>query len=165
MSGVKGVKKCITYALTTNADGSEKLPPFVIGKAERPRAFNKKYGAQLGFLYRNNAKAWMTTVLYQEWLRDVDRDMRQAGRHILLLQDNFKGHDAPDDLTNVHVENFAPNLTAHVQPMDAGIIRCFKAHYRRYFMQQALDRYDEDIPPAKIYDINQLEAMRIADLA
>ena len=49
--------------------------------------------------------------------------------------------------------------------MDAGIIRCFKAHYRRYFMQWALDRYDEDIPPAKIYDINQLEAMRLADLS
>ncbi|KAJ7787454.1 hypothetical protein B0H14DRAFT_3505463 [Mycena olivaceomarginata] len=29
----------------------------------------------------------------------------------------------------------------------------------------ALDRYDENIPPANIYDINQLEAMRLADLA
>ncbi|KAJ6526098.1 hypothetical protein B0H19DRAFT_1275948 [Mycena capillaripes] len=32
-------------------------------------------------------------------------------------------------------------------------------------MQRALDRYDANIPPAKIYEIDQLEAMRIANLA
>lgn len=50
-SGVKGKKIRLTYALTTNADGSEKLPPFIIGKAHKPRAFNKKTGDQLGFYY------------------------------------------------------------------------------------------------------------------
>jgi len=50
-SGVKSKKVRLTYALTSNADGSEKLAPFVIGKAARPRAFNKKTGAQLGFYY------------------------------------------------------------------------------------------------------------------
>jgi len=65
-SGVKGKKVRLTYALTSNADGSEKLRPFAIGKAAQPRAFNKKSGAQLGFYYQNNAKAWMTTHLYQD---------------------------------------------------------------------------------------------------
>ena len=60
-SGTKGNKKRLTYAVTTNADGTEKLPPFVIGKAAWPRAFQKKTGAQLGFYYRNNVKAWMVT--------------------------------------------------------------------------------------------------------
>ena len=118
-SGIKGNKNRLTYALTTNADGSEKLPPFVIGKATRPRAFQKKTGAQLGFYYRNNAKAWMVTKIYQEWLCDWDEKLRRQERHILLLQDNFSVHIKPDSLTNIHVENFAPNLTAHVQPNDA----------------------------------------------
>lgn len=91
--------------------------------------------------------------------------MRRNGRKILLLQDNFSAHVPPEDLTNIHVENFAPNLTAHVQPADAGIIRCFKAHYRASFMNRAIDRYDSDISPAQIYDINILEAMRMADMA
>ena len=69
-SGLKGNKKRLTYAFTANADGSEKLPAFIIGRAARPRAFNKKTGKQLGFYYRNNAKAWMTSVLYQEFLHD-----------------------------------------------------------------------------------------------
>jgi len=164
-SGVKSKKVRLTYAFTSNADGSEKLPPFVIGKAARPRAFKKKTGAELGFYYRNNAKAWMTAHLYQDWIQQWDRELQEKRRKILLLQDNFSGHIVPDNLQNIRVENFEPNLTAHVQPKDQGIIRCFKAHYRARFIQRAIDRYDEGITPAKIYDINQLQAMRIADLA
>lgn len=164
-SGVKGDKKRLTFAFTMNADGSEKLPPVIIGKFERPRPFQRKSGAQLGFYYRSNAKAWMTTVLYQEWLHDWDAKLRRNGRKIVLFQDNFSAHVPPNDLTNIHVENFSPNLTAHVQPADAGIIQCFKAHYRASFMNRAIDRYDSNISPAHIYDINILEAMRMADVA
>jgi hypothetical protein len=164
-SGVKGKKVRLTYAFTSNADGSEKLKPFIIGKAARPRAFNKKSGAQLGFYYRNNAKAWMTMYLYQEWLLEWDRSLGSRGRRILLLQDNFSGHIVPAGLQNIRVENFEPNLTAHVQPKDQGIIRCFKAHYRALFIQRAVDRYDEGVTPSEIYDINQLQAMRLADIA
>jgi len=164
-SGVKGKKIRLTYAFTSNADGSEKLRPFIIGKAARPRAFNKQSGAQLGFYYRNNAKAWMTARLYQDWIQQWDRELQVEGPKILLLQDNFSGHIVPPNLQSIRVENFEPNLTAHVQPKDQGIIQCFKAHYRAKFIQQAVDRYDEGITPAKIYDINQLQAMRMADRA
>ena len=133
-SGTKGSKKQLTYALTANADGSEKLPPFVIGKSALPRVFQKKTDAQLGFYYHNNAKAWMVTTIYQEWLRDWDEKLRRQDRHILMLQDNFSAHIPPDGLTNVRVENFKANLTAHVQPNDAGIIHCFKAHYHGKFV-------------------------------
>ncbi|KAF8218625.1 DDE-domain-containing protein, partial [Tricholoma matsutake] len=164
-SGLKGNKKRLTYAFTVNADGSEKLPAFIIGKAAHPHAFNKKTGKQLRFYYRNNAKAWMTSVPYQEFLRDWDSKLQVQGWHILLFQDNFSGHIVPDGLTNISVENFEPNLTSHVQPNDAGIIRCFKAHYCSKFIARAIDRYDNKVVPLKIYDIDQLEAMRLADLA
>jgi hypothetical protein len=164
-SGVKGKKVRLTYAFTINADGSEKLPAFVIGKAKQPRCFRKKTGQQLGFLYRNNAKAWMTSPLYQEWLRDWDTRLKLTRRHILLFQDNFKGHIVPDDLECIRVINFAPNLTPHVQPADAGIIRCFKAHYRTHYIHRAINRYDSGVTPSQIYDIDQLTAMRLAETA
>ncbi|GLB43834.1 putative CENP-B ARS binding protein-like protein [Lyophyllum shimeji] len=112
----------------------------------------------LGFYYRNNAKAWMTAKIYQEWHRDWNEKLQQQNRHILLLQDNFSAHIALDDLTNICVKNCKPNLTAHIQPNDAGIIYCFKAHYRSKFVSRAIDRYDNDIAPALIYEIDQLEA-------
>ena len=56
-SGLKGNKKQLTYAFMANADGSEKLPAFIIWRATCPCAFNKKTGKQLRFYYQNNAKA------------------------------------------------------------------------------------------------------------
>ena len=56
-SRVKGNKNRLTYALTSNADRSDKLPPFIIRKAAQPHTFQKKSGTQLGFYYQSNAKA------------------------------------------------------------------------------------------------------------
>ena len=66
LSGVKKSKQRITILFECNADGSEKLPLFFIGKAAKPRCFQKKTGKELGFYYRNNKKAWMTAVLFEE---------------------------------------------------------------------------------------------------
>ena len=155
----------MTYAFTSNADGSKKLPPFIIGKAAKPRAFNKKSGTQLGFYYRNNAKAWMTASLYEEWICAWDRELQAKRRKVLLLQDNFSGHIIPDNLQNIEVRNFAPNLTAHIQPMDQGIIQCFKAHYRTKYIRRAVDHYEAGVTPSQIYELDQLEAMRLAHAA
>ena len=165
--GFKGKKDRLTYVFTANADGSDKQKPLVIGKAFKPRAFGNKTGLQLGFQYRNNPKAWMTTAIYQSWLVEWDHELRQRTptRRILLLQDNFSGHVVPEGLQCIRVENFRANLTAHVQPNDAGIIRCFKAHYRRNFFSRAIDRYEKGIVPSELYNINQLEAMRLAGSA
>ena len=83
---MKSKKVRLTYALTSNVDGSEKLPPMIIGKAQKPRTFHKKTGAQLGFYYQTNAKVWMTAKLYQEWILDWDHKLRAQGRHILLYK-------------------------------------------------------------------------------
>ena len=107
----------------------------------------------------------MTSAIYQEWLLDWDRELRNEGRKILLLQDNFSGHIVPDTLTNIRVENFEPNLTSHIQLNDQGIIRCFKAHYCARFFDRSVDLYDAGTTPSEIYTINQLEAMVMAKQA
>jgi len=66
ISGKKKNKFRITIAFACNATGTEKLPPFFIGKSAKPRCFKKKTGKELGFYYRNNKKAWMTGVLFEE---------------------------------------------------------------------------------------------------
>jgi hypothetical protein len=69
----------------------------------------------------------------------------------------------PPNYSNTRIEFLPPNLTAWIQPMDAGIIRCFKAHYRNRFARLALDRDDPGID--NIYNISQLDAMSIASNA
>lgn len=111
-------KTCLTYAFTVNTHGSDKLPVFVIGCWKKPRAFDNCTAAQLSFkCYRNNTKTWMTTVLYQEWITDLDCNMAAQHCNILLLQDNISGHVTPEGLHTVCVENLKANLTVHVQPM------------------------------------------------
>ena len=66
ISGKKRNKFQITIFFACNATGTEKLPPFFIGKSAKPRCFQKKSGQELGFYYRNNKKAWMTAILFKE---------------------------------------------------------------------------------------------------
>ena len=51
-------------------------------------------------------------------------------------------------------------MTAFIQPLDAGIIHCFKAHYHALFCQCALDL--DTIVEDNIFKINICEAMLMA---
>jgi hypothetical protein len=100
------------------------------------------------------------------WLIKLDLRMRREKRHICLLVDNFSAHCAVTrsyEPTNIKLEFFEPNLTAFVQPCDAGIIQCFKALYRRSLCSRALDL--DDAGEREIYKINLLEAMTMAKTA
>ena len=69
MSGKKKEKFCITLGFATNADGSEKLDIVFIGKSKTPRCWKYASKAFLAKLYyRNNKKAWMTAVLFEEYV-------------------------------------------------------------------------------------------------
>jgi hypothetical protein len=85
-------------------------------------------------MYRNNAKAWMITSLFQEWIREFDRQvgLKYQGQRVLLLLDNCSSHKLVGltlQYTDVHF--LPPNTTSKIQPMDSGIIMTFKRHYRR----------------------------------
>ena len=71
MKGKKKDKFRLTLGFACNADGSEKLPLFFIGKSKRPQCFKrlkKKTPGDEGFYYWNNKKAWMTSELFKEWV-------------------------------------------------------------------------------------------------
>src|SRR5436190_14090592 len=62
----KKVKARITIALTCNATGTDKLPPWFIGATMRPNCFynGRIHGLEpLGAIWRSNAKAWMTYTI------------------------------------------------------------------------------------------------------
>ncbi|CAB4374021.1 unnamed protein product [Rhizophagus irregularis] len=45
-------------------------------------------------------------------------------------------------LSNVKVHFLPPNTTAHLQPLDAGIINSFKAQYRKLLVMNRVEAYD-----------------------
>ena len=88
--GGKSSKERITALLCTNSTGTDKLKPLIIGKFGKPRCFK---GVQhLPCEYRQNTKAWMTSVVFEEWLLCLERRMKAEKRRILLIIDNCSSH-------------------------------------------------------------------------
>ena len=143
---VKGIKKSkdrITIALVTNASGTEKPKEYVIGKVASPRCFGKTYNPEIYVRYRHSKKAWMTTDLFRDWLIEFNLWMKKAERKVILLVDNATSHRVSDlQMSNVCLHFLPPNTTAHIQPMDAGIISSFKTHYRKQLNTSPAQRKD-----------------------
>lgn len=161
--GLKSKKDRITVGLTVNSDGSEKLEPIFIGHAERPRCFSRKHGWEHGFIYYHNKKAWMNHTIFQHWILGVNLKFAAQNRRILLWLDNFAGHNLPEEgLSHIQAEFFSPNLTPHVQPLDAGIIKSLKTNYKQRFISRAIRLFDTGtLVTSELYLIDQLTAMRM----
>jgi hypothetical protein len=80
----------------------------------------------------------MLTNLHR-WVKELDVQFRSQNRHVALTLDNFTGHTITYKPTHIELIYFEPNLTPYVQPLDAGIIRCVKAHYRKASCARAVD--------------------------
>ena len=93
MSRKKKNKFCITVGFACNADCSEKLPIFYIGKSKQPHCFKKITPNACGFYYQNNKTAWMTSEFFEEWIKALNIQMQHENQHICMLINNFSGHN------------------------------------------------------------------------
>ena len=93
--GGKHSKLRLTGLAAANAAG-EKLPIFVIGKSESPRCF--KNVKHLPCRYRSQNKSWMDSILFEEWVREIDQRFTTEGKKIALLVDSCPAHPSVDNL-------------------------------------------------------------------
>lgn len=128
-SGTKTTKERVSVAFCVSSTG-EKLLPLVIGKAARPRSFKGLDLCRIGIKYTNSYKSWMTSTIFQEYLKELNKIMAENNRKILLLVDNAPSHIVREDLSHIRVEFLPKDTTSVLQPLDQGIIRSFKAHYK-----------------------------------
>lgn len=73
-----------------------------------------------------------------KWIVGVNTEMAREKRQILLLLDNCSAHFVDVCLNNIRVEFLPPNCTSILQPLDLGIIRNMKVHYRQRLVQRIL---------------------------
>lgn len=138
--GGKKSKERITVLLCCNADGSEKLKLTVIGKSQKPRCFKRE--SHLPCVYRANKKAWMTAALFEEFLSLLDRRMACKNRKIVLILDQCAAHPRQVTLQNVKLIFLPANTTTHLQPLDAGIIKNLKHHFKGLLVRRLLANID-----------------------
>ena len=78
----------------------------------------------------------MTNVLFEEWDRGIDTEMRKKERSILLTMDNRPSHPKVNNLTNMKLKFLPPNTTLKTKPLDQGIIQSFKVQYRAQLLER-----------------------------
>lgn len=150
--GGKRSKERFTVLLCTNMTGTDKLQPLLIGKfpipdpclylylycfhnlgkAAKPRCFKNLNIKELPVTWRSNRTSWMTATLFDEWLTSVNKSMIKQKRKILLFIDHAPCHNCDAQYSNISLKFFPPNTTSKLQPLDQGVIKNFKCHYREY---------------------------------
>ena len=142
-SGAKVPKERITALVCANMSGTEKLPILAIGKFNKPRCFPRDQ-SRLPVIYRHSKNSWMTGYIFTQWLQNWDRSLRAKGRKILLILDNCTAHPPNVELTNIEMVFLPPNTTSLIQPMDQGIIKNLKGHYRAKLSSRLISELDND---------------------
>ena len=134
-SGGKHSKVRLTGMAAGNAKG-ERLPMFAIGNAKNPRCF--KGVKSIPCRYRAQAKSWMSSELFEEWIKELDRSFGVQKRKIALIVDNCPAHPTVTGLEWIELIFLPPNTTSVTQPMDQGVIRALKAKYRSLAVRKQL---------------------------
>lgn len=90
--------------------------------------------------------------------------MTLQGRKTLMIVDNCPAHPKVDGLQSVELLFLPPNCTSVLQPMDQGIIRVFKSHYRKLCLKMIIEHIDQTGTRPK-EQLNVLQAMEFVKRA
>lgn len=134
--GCKTSKGRLTVLCCVNMNG-DKERLLVIGKSKNPRCFKgvKKFPVD----YHSNSNAWMTALIFKEWLLKWDS---RLNRKIVLLIDNCTAHNVNCELKNINLVFLPANTTSLIQPCDQGIIRTLKGYYRHEMRTRILENME-----------------------
>lgn len=147
--GYKKTKERVSILACSNASGTHKLPLMCIGKSAKPRAIKHIKPEALPVYCAHQKSAWMTRDLFQKWFFEqfvpsVERFLNKNGlpRKAILLLDNAPSHPNESILSsgNITVNFFPSNVTSIGQPMDQGVLETFKRNYRRFLLQEVLEK-------------------------
>ena len=104
----------------------------------------------------------MGSILFEEWVREVDRRFTKEGGKIALLVDNYPAHPSIDNLVSTELIFLPSNTTSKFQLMDQGVIRSLKAHYKTMSIKKVIEAMEKK---KTLLEFSILDAMQMLDLA
>nr|XP_056713727.1 tigger transposable element-derived protein 3-like [Euleptes europaea] len=140
MEQTDDAKDQLTVLLCTNLDASDKRDPLIIGKGPKPFCFQGNGAEELPVTYRSHTKAWMTTVIFLEWLQKFNEDMRRKQKSVVLFLAPCAAHPSVE-LSNIQMV-FLPPQPSWIHPLEQGVIQNFKGHYRRRMLTRLIAGLD-----------------------
>ena len=100
---------------------------FAIGKSKTPRCF--KDMKNVPCRYRAQPKSWISSELFEEWVKETDRNIGAQKRKIALIIANCTAHADVTALEWVELIFLLPNTTSITQPIDQEVIQFLKTKY------------------------------------
>lgn len=176
-SAKRKAKERLTVTVCVNADGSDKLRCWVLGKSDSPRCFKNlgdDWSEYAG--YKSNAKGRMRSDLFWEYIQWFRGQI--GGNPAVLIVDNcsahasLKGTDAElrvQTIGNLKILYLPKNEKSVPQPCDQGVIKSLKSKYRQYMCQrkmiavQALEKKHGDIQSVPENEMYQLSRFNVRD--
>ena len=130
-----------------------------IDKTPKPHCFKNINTNQLPVTWRSNTKAWMTSHIFTDLLKDFDQKMRLQQKNVLLFFDNAPSHPSTLRLTNDKLQMLPANCTLILQPLDQGVIQTLKLKYRKRLLRHVLMQLSAGKSRQEIVDsVNVLDA-------
>ena len=108
-------------------------------------------------MYAFNKKAWMTSSIFEDWLRKLDRRFKTQRHQVLMVVDNCPAHPKLNNLEAITLVFLPPNTTSRLHLCDMGIIKNLKVKYQKLVARRFLD----SIENKTVSDINVLDAMQM----
>lgn len=106
----------------------------------------------------------MNSVIFTKWLNEFDDMIGKQNRKILLFMDNAPVHPPDVKLNNITLKFFPANTTSRIQPLDQGLIKVFKANYRKQLVQHIIASADSTHSAEDIV-VTALDAVWWIDIA
>ena len=104
----------------------------------------------------------MDSILFKGWVCEVDRQFTKEGRKFVLLVDNCPAHPSIDNLVSTELIFLPPNTASKLQPMDQGIIRSLKSHYKMMSLKKLVEAIEKKKP---FPEFSILDDMQMLDVA
>ena len=155
--------ECVIILLCVNMSGSDKRK-LLIGKSKRPRCFKGINMRTLPIIYCANRNAWMTSLIFQQWIMDWDVTLIREKRKILVLVDNCPAHPNIKSLKNIRLEFLPPNTTSLIQPLGQGVIKNLKTFYRKELVQKIISAVDDNLVDESVTAIDISSKFRFSML-
>ena len=102
----------------------------------------------------------MDWVLFEEWVREVDRQFSSEQRSVALVIDNCSANPHNKNLKSLKLFFLPSNTTSKTQPMEQGVIRSLKAKYRKNTVQKIIRSLEKNnaVPEVSILKAMQMLA-------
>lgn len=131
----------LTVLLCCNMTG-EFHNPVVVGKMSPNPSLR-----QASVTWRSNRRSWMTSMIFEKWLREFDSKLKSEDRHVVIFLDLTTSHPPHSQLSNIKLVFFPQGKSQEIHPHNLGITDAIRYSYRKKLLLHVINNLQDHKGP------------------